>query len=69
MLPLLSLHAIAAQRRDGLHPILLAGLRRLTTERSEYATAENGREHGARIAEPTADTVTRNETAKSQRAE
>jgi hypothetical protein len=68
MLPLLSLHAIAAQRGDGLHPILLAGLQRLATERFEHTTAETGREHGARVAEPTADNVTRKETAKSQRA-
>jgi hypothetical protein len=68
MIPLLSLHAIAAQRGDGLHPVLLAGLQRLATERVECTTAETGREHGARIAEPTADNVTRKETVKSQRA-
>jgi hypothetical protein len=68
MLPLLSLHAIAAQRGAGLHPILLAGLQRLATERFEYTTAETGREHGACIAEPTLDNVTRKEIAKSQRA-
>jgi hypothetical protein len=67
MLPLLSLHAIAAQRGDGLHPILLAGLQRLATERFECTTAETGREHGAGIAESTADNVTRTQTAKSQR--
>jgi hypothetical protein len=62
MLPLLCLHAIAAQRGDGLHPVLLAGLRRLATERVEHITADTGRAHGA--AEPTADNVTRRETAK-----
>ena len=68
MLPLLSLHAIAAQRGDGLHPVLLAGLQRLVTKRVEHAAAETGREHGAHTAEPTADNVTRKETAKPQRA-
>ncbi len=38
MLPLLSLHAIAAQRGDGLHPVLLAGLERLAAERVERVT-------------------------------
>jgi hypothetical protein len=60
MLPLLSLHAIAAQRGDGLHPVLLAGLQRLATERVEHT--ETDREHGA--AAPRADNVTRKETAK-----
>ena len=68
MLPLLSLHAIFAQRGDGLHPVLLAGLQRLVTKRVERAAAETGREHGPRTAEPTADNVTRKETAKPQRA-
>jgi len=68
MLPLLSLHAIAAQRGDGLHPVLLAGFERLATERVERIKAEIGREHGARSAEPTADDATRKETAKPQRA-
>jgi hypothetical protein len=62
MLPLLSLHAIAAQRGDGLHPVLLAGLQRLATGRVAHAAAETGREHGP--AEPTADNVTRKEAAK-----
>jgi hypothetical protein len=62
MLPLLSLHAIAAQRGDGLHPVLLAGLKRLATERVEHTAADTGREHGS--AEPTTDIVTRKETAK-----
>jgi hypothetical protein len=62
MLPLLSLHAIAAQRGDGLHPVLLAGLQRLVTKRVEHAAA------GAHTAEPTADNVTRKEPAKPQRA-
>jgi hypothetical protein len=64
MLPLLSLHAIAAQRGDGLHPVLLAGLQRLATERVEHIAAETHRFHGARTAEPTTDNVTRKETAK-----
>jgi hypothetical protein len=69
MLPLLSLHAIAAQRGDGLHPVLLAGLKRLAAERVERAAAETGRERAARIAEPTAeDNVTRKETGKARRA-
>jgi len=68
MLPLLSLHAIAAQRGDGLHPVLLAGLQRLATERVEHPAAETGREHGAHTAEPTADNSTRKEPAKPQRA-
>ena len=59
MLPLLSLHAIAAQRGDGLHPLLLAGLKRLAAERAGRV-AESGREpEGA--AEPTKDGVTREE--------
>ena len=62
MLPLLSLHAIAAQRGDGLHPVLLAGLQRLATEHVEHATANISREHGT--AEPMADNATRKETAK-----
>jgi hypothetical protein len=60
MLPLISLHAIAAQRGDGLHPVLLAGLQRLATGR--VAHTETDREHGT--AEPTAENVTRKETAK-----
>ena len=68
MLPLLSLHAIASQRGDGLHPVLLAGLRRLATEHVERATAETGGEHGAHNATPTADRATRKETPKPQRA-
>ena len=47
MIPLLSLHAIAAQRGDGLHPMLLAGLQRLATERVETTAAETSREHVA----------------------
>jgi hypothetical protein len=69
MLPLLSLHAIAAQRGDGLHPVLLAGLQRLVTKRVEHAAAETGREHGAHTAEPTADNVTRKEPANLQQDE
>lgn len=59
MIPFLSLHANAAQRGDGLHPMLLAGLQRLAMERVEYTAAETDREQGARIAEPTADNATR----------
>jgi len=48
MFPLLSFHAIAAQRGDGLHPVLLEGLKRLSAERAELATTEpttNGTQH------------------------
>jgi hypothetical protein len=52
MLPLLSLHAIATQRGDGLHPVLLAGLKRLAAARIEHVVAESGRrEHEERAAE------------------
>jgi hypothetical protein len=51
MLPLLSLHAIAAQRGDGLDPLLLAGLQRLATERVEHIAAETDRLHSARTTE------------------
>jgi len=68
MLPLLALHAIAAQRGDGLRPVLLAGLKRLATERAEHVAAESGRDHGKRAVEPTADRVTREEAAKPKRA-
>ena len=44
MLPLLSLHAVAAQRGDGLHPVLLAGLKRLAAEPGEPGVAGCGRE-------------------------
>jgi hypothetical protein len=68
MLALLSLHAIAAQRGDGLHPMLLAGLKRLATERAEHPAAESGREHGERSIEPTADPVTREDSTKPRHA-
>jgi len=42
--------------------MLLAGLQRLATERVEYTTAETGREHGAGVAEPSADKVTHRRT-------
>jgi hypothetical protein len=64
MLAFLSLHAIAAQRGDGLHPVLLAGLKRLASERAEHPAAESGREHGGCPVEPTADPVTREEATK-----
>jgi len=60
MLPFLTLHAIAAQRGDGLHPLLLAGLKRLAAERAGCVVAESGREPGG-AAEPTKDRVTREE--------
>lgn len=67
MLPLLSLHAIAAQRGDGLHPVLLAGLKRLAAERGARVAAEPGcAQEGA--AEPIGDAVTREEIANAQRA-
>src|SRR6202022_593030 len=50
MLPLLSLHTIAAARGDGLHPILLAGLKRLTAERTEHVGTEATRTLGLRAA-------------------
>jgi hypothetical protein len=69
MLPLLSLHAIATQRGDGLHPVLLAGLKRLAAARIEHVVAESGcREHEERAAEPAADRVAHEEIAKPQRA-
>src|SRR5258705_4354692 len=64
MLPLLSLHAIAAQRGDGLHPVLLAGLHRLVTKPVGNAPAQTSRGHRPHTAEPTADNIERNETAK-----
>ena len=54
MLPLLSLHAIAAARGDGLHPILLAGLKRLAAERTEHVATESIRAPEG-SAEPTKD--------------
>ena len=62
MLSLLSLHAIAAQRGDGLHPVLLAGLQRLATGRVENTAADASREHGN--AKPTADIATRKDTGR-----
>ena len=54
MLPLLSLHAIAAARGDGLHPILLAGLKRPAAARTEHVVAESTRAPEG-SAEPTKD--------------
>ena len=48
MLPLLSLHTIAAQRGEGLHPVLLADLKRLAAERVQRAVADCGREQPER---------------------
>jgi len=62
MLPLLSLHAIAAQRGDGLHPVLLDGLKRLAAERGEHVAAESGRDV-QRTAGPTGDRITRDKAA------
>jgi hypothetical protein len=67
MLPLLSLHAIAAQRGDGLHPVLLAGLKRLAAERGVRVVADSGCPQ-EEAAEPTRDAVTREEIANAQRA-
>ncbi len=65
MLPLLSLHAIATRRGDGLHPVLLAGLKRLAAACIEHVVAEPGRrEHEEGAAEPAADGVAREEIAK-----
>jgi hypothetical protein len=68
MLALLSLHAIAAQRGDGLHPVLLAGLKRLATERAKHAAAESGRERGECSVKPTAEPVTCEEATKPRHA-
>jgi hypothetical protein len=67
MLPLLSLHAIAAARGDGLHPILLAGLKRLAAERTEYVVAESTRAPEGSV-EPTKDRAASEEIAKPERA-
>ena len=67
MLPLLSLHTIAAARRDGLHPILLAGLKRLTAERTEHVGTEATRAPEG-SAQPTKDRAASEEIAKSERA-
>ena len=64
MLPLLSLHAIAAQRGDGLHPELLAGLKRLASERREPFAME--RDEGL-IAGPAGDRPMRDRIANPQR--
>jgi hypothetical protein len=67
MLPLLSLHTIAAARGDGLHPILLAGLKRLAAERTEHVGTEATRAlEGS--AQPTKDRAASEEIAKSERA-
>ena len=51
MVPLLSLHAIAAQRGDGLHPALLAGLTRVAAARVEPVAAKSVRAPKTRSAE------------------
>jgi hypothetical protein len=55
MLPFLSLHVIASQRGDGLHPVLLAGLKRLAAEHGDCAAREARREPEEQAAEPIAD--------------
>ena len=67
MFPLLSLHAIAVARGDGLHPILLAGLKRLTAERTEHVGPESTRALES-SAEPTKDRAASEKIAKSERA-
>jgi hypothetical protein len=44
LLTLLSLHAIAARRGDGLHPVLLDRLRRIEAARHEHLQHEAGSE-------------------------
>jgi hypothetical protein len=65
MLPLLSLHAIAAQRGDGLHPKLLAGLKRLAAASTDRTARESG---GERANEPTADRVSCEDAVPPKRA-
>jgi hypothetical protein len=67
MLPLLSLHAIAAQHGEGLHPVLLAYLKRLAAGHVELVAAESGREQEDRAAELTGDRVTREEAGSAKR--
>jgi hypothetical protein len=67
MLSLLSLHAIAAQRGDGLHPVLLDGLRRIEAARHEHRPhqARGGPEvHASR---PIADQTVPTGSAKTPR--
>ncbi|HEY2526650.1 MAG TPA: hypothetical protein VGJ20_01680 [Xanthobacteraceae bacterium] len=61
MLPLLSLHAIAEQRGDGLHPELLAGLRRLAAEHGKGVAAEARGKQEGQSAEPAEDGAMREE--------
>lgn len=68
MPPLLALHAIAAPRGDGLHPVLLAGLRRLAAERVQPAMPQPGREQDACATTPTVQRTVRAEAAKPPRA-
>lgn len=64
---LCSLHAIAAPRGDGLHPVLLTGLKRLAAERAGRVVAEcDRRREGA--AEPTKDRAADEEIARPHRA-
>ena len=67
MLPLLSLHVIAAPRGEGLHPVLLAALKRLVGARAEHVVAESSRNQPERAAEPATDIGAREEIAKRQR--
>jgi hypothetical protein len=42
MLPLLSFHAIASRRGDGLHPVLLSALKRIANERAGDVVGHSG---------------------------
>ncbi|MEA3132256.1 MAG: hypothetical protein QOG17_102 [Gammaproteobacteria bacterium] len=68
MLPLLSLHAIAAQRDDGLHPVLLDGLRRIEAARLERLSREADRRPEAHASHPIADQAAPAVSAKPSRA-
>jgi hypothetical protein len=58
MIPFLSLHVIAAQRGDGLHPLLLAGLKRISAEHGDGDACKAWRELMERAEEPIADCTT-----------
>jgi hypothetical protein len=68
MLPLLSLHAIAAECGDGLHPALLNGLRRMETARAEHAARESVRPPEDLASVPIADHSAATVPAKPPRA-
>jgi hypothetical protein len=65
---LLSLHAMAAARDDGLNPVPLADFKDIAVERLEQVTALSGREQEKRAKRPSSDRVTREGIAKAQRA-